>query len=145
MRILVDADACPVRDEIESVAAECALPVHYFAHHSQSLGCANTTTADGPDGADFALFADCLPGDIVVTDDTGLAALVLGRGVAVLSSRGRPYTTATINASLHHRHAARKARRAGKRFRGPRALTRDDRVRFIRLLRELAFPHATPS
>lgn len=143
MRVLVDADACPVRREIERVAARCKVPVRHYANPSQTPDhAAETITAgDGRDSADFALFLECRPGDIVVTDDLGLAATVLSRGAAALSSRGRRFLPETIASLLHARHLGKKARRAGKRTPGPSPFTPADRQRFVQALEQIIAEH----
>jgi len=133
----VDADACPVRGEAEEVAARFGVGVRMFANPSSIPGsglASRVTVAEGRDGADFALFLECREGDVVVTDDIGLAAMVLSRGAAALSSRGKRYLKETIGGELHVRHVAKRARRAGKRTRGPRAFTEADRRRFAEAL-----------
>jgi uncharacterized protein YaiI (UPF0178 family) len=80
------------------------------------------------------------PGDVVVTQDIGLAAMVLGRGASALGPRGRIFHLATIDAELLVRHEEKKLRRAGGRHGGPRPFNDEDREHFIdsleRLLRE---------
>ena len=141
IRILVDADACPVRDEVGRVAERCGVKVLYFANSAQGFearaGGRVVQVPDGRDGADFAMVAECRDGDITVTDDIGLAAMLLPKGAAVLSSRGRRFLPEQIPLLLAQRHVARKARRAGKRIPGPRALTPADRRRFVKTLESL--------
>jgi uncharacterized protein YaiI (UPF0178 family) len=139
VRILVDADACPVRGEVESVARRHGVTVLYFANSSQdegSLGAVRRVN-DRRDAADFAIAAECGPGDIVVTDDIGLASMALGEKARALSSRGRQFTPEIIPMLLQERHLARKVRRAGGRTPGPHALTAADRRRFTRVLAEM--------
>jgi len=117
VRILVDADACPVRREVEQVARRFAdIEVLYFANSAQMFeGDAGTRVvrvADRRDAADFAMVPQCRHGDIVVTDDMGLASMALGAGAEALSSRGRRFTTDQMYLLLERRHIARKARRA---------------------------------
>ena len=132
--MLVDADACPVRREIARAAERHEIEALFFANSSQeNAGTANPRTvqvADGPDAADFAIATQCRAGDIVVTDDIGLAALVAGKGARAISSRGRLFRAETLPLLLEERHRSRKARRAGCRTRGPRALSVPDRTRF---------------
>jgi len=92
-RILVDADACPVRREVERVAERFGVQMVYFANSTQTLeegACKSVVrVADRRDAADFAMVSHCRPGDVVVTDDMGLAAMALAAGAGALSSRGR--------------------------------------------------------
>ena len=140
-RVLVDADACPVRREVERVAARFNAQVVYFANSAQELAEGSRTcvvrVADRRDAADFAMVSHCRAGDVVVTDDMGLAAMALAAGADAVSSRGRRFATDAMPALLEQRHAARKARRAGQRTRGPRPLTAADRRRFTRTLAEI--------
>ena len=91
----------------------------------------------GADSADFAIVERLQPDDVVVTQDIGLASMVLGRGAAAIGVRGRVYTKATIDMDLFIRHEEKKVRRAGGRTRGPAAFTDDDRERFTRNLADL--------
>ncbi len=140
-RVLVDADACPVRREIARAAERHGIETLFFANSSQeaaeSSNLPTVRVADGTDAADFAIATQCREGDIVVTDDIGLAALVRGKGVSAISSRGRLFRPDTLPALLEERHRSRKLRRAGGRTRGPRALTVLDRDRFTRVLEQL--------
>jgi len=94
----------------------------------------------GPDAADFAIIGRLSPEDIVVTNDTGLAAMVLGRGARAISPRGRVFSRFTIDAELAVRHAEQRHRRAGGRTQGPAPFEPEDREHFrevlTRLLRE---------
>ena len=91
----------------------------------------------GADSADFAIVERLRPGDVVVTQDIGLASMALGRGAAAIGVRGRVYTRQTIDMDLFIRHEEKKVRRAGGRTRGPAAFTGDDRERFKRNLARL--------
>lgn len=140
-RLLVDADACPVRREISRAAARHGAEARFFANSSQESAAASTlpTTRvdDRPDAADFAIATQCHEGNIVVTDDIGLAALAAGNGALAISSRGRLFHPDALPQLLELRHRSRKAHRAGERTPGPRALTAQDRARFVRALESL--------
>ena len=96
----------------------------------------------GRDAADFSIATGVCAEDIVITDDIGLACMVLGRNATVLSSRGYQYDTKTIDFDLHLRHVGQKTRRSGGKTKGPRPFTSEDRNRFTstlkRLIREVA-------
>ena len=77
------------------------------------------------------------PGDIVVTQDIGLAAMALGRHARAIGVRGRVYTLATIDLDMHIRHEEKKVRRQGGRTKGPAAFEDDDRERFAANLQRL--------
>lgn len=97
----------------------------------------HVTVGDGPDAADFAVVNRTKAGDIVVTQDWGLAALVLAKGAFCLSPGGREYTPDRIEFQLDERHVKAKHRRGGGRTRGPRARTGADDERFEKTLRRL--------
>lgn len=124
MRLLVDADACPVTNTAVHMARACGVDVLLFcddAHEMVRDDAQVIRVMRGADSADFALVNRCARGDIVVTQDYALAAMCLGRGARVLSPNGQQYTDENITGLLSMRHASRKARRAGERVRGPRA------------------------
>ena len=142
MTLFIDADACPVTREAITLARRRRVPVvlvgnetQNFAVHSRD-GVEAVQVGAGRDAADFAIIERLAPGDIVVTQDTGLAAMVLGRGAAAVSPRGRVFILATIDAELEFRHAEQKHRRGGGQDaravrvdgRGPRALRRGARA-----------------
>ena len=91
----------------------------------------------GADSADFAIVERLQPGDVVVTQDIGLASMVLGRDAAAIGVRGRVYDKATIDMQLFIRHEEKKVRRAGGRTKGPDPFTDEDRARFVRNLEGL--------
>ena len=134
-RILVDADACPVKQIIREEAG--ARQVLWFAtvDHEQAEGDTWVRVAKGPDAVDHALYGALRPGDVVVTQDYGLAALCLGRGARALHPDGRIYSEATLPALLEERYFAARVRRAGGRTRGPRPRTAEDDRRFRAALR----------
>lgn len=118
MKILVDADACPVKLVIEKVAAEFSIPVIMLTDSSHELHSQYSkivTVGKGKDAVDLALINLTVAGDIVVTQDYGLAALALSKKAFALNQNGRYYTDENINGLLLERHISAKARRAGKR------------------------------
>jgi len=136
--VFIDADACPVKQEAISVARSRGWSVVLIANTSQSLakfdgrkGVETVTVGTGQDSADFAVIERLSPGDVVVTQDTGLAAMVLGRGARAISPRGRIFQLAAIDAELAVRHAEQKLRRAGGRTRGPAPFEPEDRELFV--------------
>jgi hypothetical protein len=133
-RILVDADACPVRAEIARAAKRFGIEALFFSNSSQEGpeddGALIVRVSDRADAADFAIVSECAEADLVVTDDIGLAAMALGKGASALSSRGRLFRPAEMAGLLQSRHLAKKARRAGARTRGPRAMSKSDLTAF---------------
>jgi uncharacterized protein YaiI (UPF0178 family) len=145
--LFIDADACPVTREAISAARALGVGVVLVANGTQNLekytkrsGVEAVLVSSGADAADFAVIERLQPGDVVVTQDIGLAAMVLGRGAAAVSPRGRIFHLATIDAELLVRHEEKKLRRAGGRHAGPRPFTEEDREHFSevveRMLRE---------
>jgi uncharacterized protein len=135
--LFIDADACPVTRDAISVARSHGLAVVLVANQSQNLGRYAGRTgveilqvASGRDSADFAMVPRLSPGDVVVTNDTGLAAMALSRGCRVLGPRGREYSAFTVDAELAVRHAEQRHRRAGGRTAGPTPFQEEDRERF---------------
>lgn len=122
MRILIDADGCPVVDAAIRLAKRLgAEPVILCdtAHVFQKEGVRTITVSKGPDSVDFALVNLARKGDIAVTQDYGLAAMCLARNAAVLNQDGIEYTADNIDALLLARHTARKIRSGGGRLKGP--------------------------
>ena len=139
--LFIDADACPVTREAIATARRFGMPVVLVANGTQNLerytsrsGVEAIQVSSGADAADFAVIERLSPGDVVVTQDIGLAAMVLGRGAAALSPRGRTFHLATIDAELLVRHEQAKLRRSGGRHRGPTPFTDEDREHFTEVL-----------
>jgi uncharacterized protein YaiI (UPF0178 family) len=92
--------------------------------------CEVVTVSKGADSADYAIAAMAGRGDIVVTQDYGLAAMSLARGALAINQDGMAYTDENIDSLLASRHMGQKIRRAGGRTKGPRKRTREDNERF---------------
>lgn len=146
MQILVDADACPVVKIVEQVAGEYRLPCTLLCdtnHVLQSDYAQVKVIGAGADAVDFALINLCHKGDVVVTQDYGVAAMALGKGAAAIHQSGRWYTNENIDQMLMERHLAKKARRgSGKHhLKGPAKRTPEDDRRFeeslVRLLQQM--------
>lgn len=141
-KILVDADSCPVKDIIIETARETATPVvmvasvaHLIAYQEPEI---SVITVDNvPQAADIAVLNNLTPGDIVVTGDYGLAAVVLSKNATPLSPRGFIYTVGNIDRLLLQRHIDAKIRRSGGRVKGPPALSPEDKAHFRQALRRL--------
>lgn len=140
LRILVDADACPVKHIIVKAAREHGIQVLMFIDTSHVLndGYSEVITVDkSADSVDIALVNRVTRGDIVVTQDYGVAALVLPKGADVLNQNGLVYTNDNIDRLLFERHLGQKVRRAGGRTGGPRKRTAEDDERFEKAFRFL--------
>lgn len=138
--IIVDADACPrgallLLRRLQPEFGYNLITVASF--HHEIAGAQHVTVGDAPDEADLAVANRTRPGDIVVTQDWGLAALALAKGAQALSPLGHEYTPERIDFQLDERHAKAKVRRGGGRTRGPKPRTKDDDDRFEKALRRL--------
>lgn len=121
-RILIDADGCPVVDETIKIAKqfhwECLILCD-TSHRFEREGARTLVFSKGADSVDFALVNLLRPGDVVVTQDYGLAAMCLSRSALALSQDGMEYTGDNIDGLLLARHTAKKIRNAGGRLKGP--------------------------
>jgi len=136
-RVLVDADGCPVVDETVSVARQFGVECLLFcdtAHEYKKDGAKTLVFSKGPDSVDFGLVNMVRPGDIVVTQDYGLATLCLARSARVIDQNGMEYTSANIDSLLEARHFAKKVRRGGGRLKGPPKRTPQQDEVFVRTL-----------
>ncbi len=137
MRLLIDADACPSLRAIIALARQHGVPVLLFcddAHELADSGAQVVTCDRGRDSVDLALANALLTGDIVITQDYGVAALALGKQARAISPTGLVYDAGNIDGLLAARHAAAKLRRGGGRTRGPKPRTAADNERLFALL-----------
>lgn len=140
MTILIDADGCPVVDIAVRVAAEQKIDCVILcdtAHVFEKSGAKTITVSKGADSVDFALVNMVKPGDIVVTQDYGLAAMCLARRAVPINQNGMVYTDGNIDALLNERHTSKKIRMAGGRLKGPSKRTAEQDEAFEAALREL--------
>ena len=140
MQILVDADACPVKEIIVRLAKLRRIPVIMLIDTSHEIndGYSRVITVDKEtDSVDFALIGLLTPGDVVVTQDYGLAAMALGKGAKVINQNGMMYTNDNIDRLLMERHVNGKIRRGGGKTKGPAKRTKADNDRFEMLFGEL--------
>ncbi|MGE6629271.1 YaiI/YqxD family protein [Bacillus sp. NPDC077027] len=140
--IFVDADACPVKDEILSVASHFNVHVKFIAsyEHFQTSRSEHEHwrfVDTHKEAADLVIANSVVAHDIVVTQDIGLASLLLPRNVIVLSERGRMYTNETIGFDLERRHISSKQRRKGVYGKGPKKLLEEDKKRFTAQLQKI--------
>ena len=142
MRVLVDADGCPVTRIAARVAAEYGVSCVVFcdmAHEFRELGSSVevVTVSTGADSADFALVNRAERGDIVVTQDFGLAAMCMARGAVPVDQNGRIYSDDNIGLLLEQRNMAKRLRRGGARLKGPKPRRDSQDAAFERKLRSL--------
>ena len=130
MKVLVDADACPVTDIAVSLCRQYSTPCFLLcdtAHEFYREGAFDK----GADSVDFALVNRVGAGDIVITQDYGLASMCMAKGARILHQDGWAYTNENMDALLFTRHESGKYRRAGGRTKGPkkREKAQDDAFR----------------
>ena len=133
MRILVDADACPVKEIIVRLAKQRKIHVTMLIDTSHQLndGYSEVITVDKQaDSVDFKLMGMLTRDDVVVTQDFGLAAMVLGKGAKAVNQNGMAYTNDNIDKLLMERHIVAKVRRGGGRTKGLAKRTKEDNERF---------------
>ncbi len=139
-QIIVDADACP-RSALaicRQLGEEYKVAVWTVASFEHRIdGPRHVVAGNDPEAVDIKIANMSSRGDIVVTQDWGLAALLLGRGVNCLSPGGRIYTNQKIDFLLEERNLKRAVRKSGTRTRGPRKRTAEDDRRFEKSLRRL--------
>ena len=132
--IFVDADACPVKDEIYVVATRYGLPVAVVTNAPiyvpKGMGVQLIVVDRGPDAADDWIAENVQSGDVVVTADVPLAARCLAAGASVLGSTGREFDEDSIGGALAMRDLLASRRDAGEATRGPSPLSAKDRSRF---------------
>ncbi|MGI6014408.1 MAG: YaiI/YqxD family protein [Oscillospiraceae bacterium] len=140
MQILIDADGCPVVDITVRVAREQGLQCLILcdtAHQIEQDGAQTKVVSQGADSVDFALVNLVKAGDIVVTQDCGLAAMCLARKAVPVNQNGLCYTDENIDTLLLQRHTAKKVRRAGGHLKGSAKRKPEQDVVFEAKLREL--------
>jgi hypothetical protein len=135
IRIYVDADACPVKDEVYRVAARYGLPVTVVANSFIRVPAdplIERVAVDGSlDAADDWIAAHAGPGDIVITADIPLASRCVKAGAEAIAPTGRPFTEAGIGMTLAVRNLMHDLRSAGETTRGPPPFTPRDRSDFL--------------
>ena len=140
MKVLIDADACPVVDIAVKLCAKEGVPCLLLCDtaHAVYREDAQTLIFDkGADSVDFALVNRTCPGDIVITQDYGLASMCLGRKVRVLHQDGWEYTLDNISGLMEQRHANKKHRLAGGRTKGPGKRTKQQDASFETAFQQL--------
>ncbi|MCK8824483.1 YaiI/YqxD family protein [Fuchsiella alkaliacetigena] len=137
MRILVDGDSCPIKDLIIDLAAKANCQVlfisslaHWSAKYDNDF--VKSITVDScPEAVDMKIVNLAKKGDLVVTQDYGLAALLLPKQVQVISPRGKIFDDNNIDYLLAKRHHTAKLRRGGEYIKGSHKYSQIDKNRFI--------------
>ncbi|PZN95386.1 MAG: YaiI/YqxD family protein [Alphaproteobacteria bacterium] len=137
-RILVDADACPVKDDIYRVAIRHGVPVVVVSNSGMRLPghplVTQTVVSDAFDAADDWIAANSDAATLVVTGDILLADRCLKAGATVLSHTGKPFTTSSIGAAIATRAIMADLRAGGDVVGGPAGFVKADRSRFLQAL-----------
>ena len=143
MRVLIDADGCPVVDITiricKKAAVECILLCD-TAHEFSKEGTVTLVFDKGADSVDYAIANRVGPGDLVITQDYGLASMCLAKGARILHRDGWEYTADNIEGLLIFRHEARKERARTGRFKGPKKRTQEQNLAFEKALKEILIP-----
>ncbi len=129
MKILVDADACPVKNIIIQIAKDYNLPVFMFIDTSHILDDGYSTVvtvAKGKDSVDIALINKAEKGDIIITQDYGLAAMALSKKAHAINQNGLIYTNDNMDLLLFQRHLSQKSRQAGMKTKNAKKRTKQD-------------------
>jgi uncharacterized protein YaiI (UPF0178 family) len=138
VRIYIDADGAPWRDLVIERAIRHGVRVVMVADYSHEFpsaeGVERVIVDGGADAADFAIVNRVQAGDLVITQDVGLASLVLPKEAAAISPRGFEFTEGSMGRCLARRWLHGRIRKAGGRIKGPPRFSQDDRERFLALL-----------
>ena len=131
MKIFVDADACPVVGIVEELAKKYTILVTLLCDTNHVISSDYSeviVVGAGADAVDYKLISMCHKGDMVVSQDYGVAAMALGKGAYAIHQSGKWYTNENIDQMLMERHLNKKARRASqkKHLKGPKKRTAED-------------------
>ena len=142
MQIFVDADACPVVGIVENIAKKHNISVTLLCDTNHVLHSDYSeviVVEAGADAVDYKLISRCHKGDVVVSQDYGVAAMALGKAAYAIQQSGKWYTNENIDQMLMERHLNKKARRSSHKnhIRGPRKRTNEDDERFAQSFEKL--------
>ena len=131
MQIFVDADACPVVGIVEELAKKYTIPVTLLCDTNHVISSDYSeviVVGAGADAVDYKLISMCHKGDMVVSQDYGVAAMAFGKGAYAIHQSGKWYTNENIDQMLMERHLNKKARRASQKnhLKGPKKRTAED-------------------
>lgn len=141
MRVLIDADACPVVRLAVEICKEKNIEVilYYDDSHITSNDYAKIVlVSQGSDAADYALINDVLKNDLVISQDYGVAAMALAKGVRCMNQNGKEYTPENISNLLEMRALSKKLRKSSKsHIKGPKKRTKEDDFMFIKAFNKI--------
>lgn len=140
IQILIDADACPVKDETYKVATRCKVPVVVISNSPiripDSALISRRIVSDAFDAADDWIVEHAAPGTVVITADILLADRCLKLGAMVIAPNGKPFTTSSIGSAIATRAIMADLRAGGDVVGGPPPFSKTDRSRFLSTLDE---------
>ncbi len=140
IEIFIDADACPVKDEVYRVAARYALKTWVVANAYIMVPphalIERVVVEAGPDIADDWIAEHAKAGDVVITNDIPLAERALNRGAAAIAPNGRAFSVDSIGAAVAQRAIMEQIRSTGAITGGPKPFDRNDRSKFLQTLDE---------
>lgn len=133
MKVLIDADACPknilqIIQQLQPRYGYELITISSFNHRINSDN--HITVGNESQATDIAIINRISPGDVLVTQDFGLAAMAMGKQAAVIGTNGRIYSEDTIDFLLEERNLKSRLRRGGLRTKGPAARSKEDDERF---------------
>ena len=140
LRIIVDADACPksVLQHTVETGAKYGIPVITVASFNHNIiSSQHITVESGSQEADLKIINITTPGDIIITQDWGLAALVMSKNASAISPAGIEYDPERMTFMLEEREIKAKFRRNGGRTKGPKKRAAEDDIRFFRTLENI--------
>lgn len=140
MKILIDADGCPVVKQATQIAKENNIEIVIFCDTSHIINSDYAqiiTVSKGADSVDFALVNEVQSGDIVVTQDYGLAAMVLSKGGKAITQNGMIISDSNLGLLLTSRYESKKARMSGAHLKGPKKRTIQNDEAFIKSFKSL--------
>ena len=140
MKILIDADGCPVVKQATQIAKENNIEVVIFCDTSHIINSDYAqiiTVSKGADSVDFALVNEVKSDDIVVTQDYGLAAMILSKGGKAITQNGMIISDSNLGLLLTTRYESKKARMSGAHLKGPKKRTAQNDESFVKSFKSL--------
>lgn len=140
MRIIVDGDATPYKNEIFALSSQYQVSMYVYVDYAHLLKEAPYQVIEceiGHDSVDMHILSDLQKDDLLITQDYGLAALALGKGVKVLHVSGMEITSQNIDELLLRRYIGAHQRKSGKHVKGPSKMTKEDQIYFLEQLDHL--------
>lgn len=140
LKIIIDGDASPVKNEViaeaelRNISVLLITSTPHFSTKKYPENVSVSYVDQGPDAADYRIVKLAERSDIVITQDYGLASLLLPKGVIVMHHKGFEYTDTNIDSMLDSRYLSAMARKSGQRTKGPSVFSNQDRANFKKAL-----------